>query len=98
MPSEETTTPTPTPSASPEFTAQPRPTGGVSWRDTFAALKHRNFRLFFIGQLVSLTGTWMQTTAQGWLVYQLTGWEGLLGLQGVVGAFIFISLSFFFVC
>jgi hypothetical protein len=37
--------------------------GGMSWRDTFAALKHRNFRLFFVGQLVSLIGTWMQSTA-----------------------------------
>jgi len=45
----------------------------VTWRDTFAALKHRNFKLFFIGQLVSLIGSWMQNTAQGWLVYQLTG-------------------------
>jgi hypothetical protein len=65
--------------------AQPRPTGSVSWRDTFAALKHRNFRLFFIGQLVSLTGTWLQTTAQGWLVYQLTGSKVLLGTVAAVG-------------
>jgi hypothetical protein len=57
----------------------------VSWRDTFAALKHRNFRLFFIGQLVSLIGTWMQTTAQGWLVYQLTGSKVLLGMVAAVG-------------
>src|ERR1035437_1426387 len=86
MPSEESTTLTPTPSASPEFTAHPRPTGKVSWRDTFAALKHRNFRLFFIGQLVSLTGTWMQGTAQGWLVYQLTGSKVLLGTVVAVGS------------
>jgi hypothetical protein len=65
MPSEKTIPPAPTAGAPPEFIAQPRPKGGVSWRDTFAALKHRNFRLFFIGQLVSLIGTWMQTTAQG---------------------------------
>jgi MFS family permease len=58
----------------------------VTWRDTFAALKHRNFRLFFIGQLVSLTGTWMQTTAQGWLVYQLTGSKILLGTVAAVGS------------
>lgn len=60
--------------------------GGVTWRDTFAALKHRNFRLFFVGQLVSLTGTWMQTTAQGWLVYQLTGSKVLLGTVAAVGS------------
>ncbi len=40
---------------------------------TFAALSVRNFRLFFIGQLISVSGTWMQSVAQGWLVLQLTG-------------------------
>ena len=59
--------------------------GGVSWRHTFAALKHRNFRLFFFGQLVSLIGTWMQTTAQGWLVYQFTGSKVLLGTVAAGG-------------
>ncbi|HMD90365.1 MAG TPA: MFS transporter [Anaerolineaceae bacterium] len=39
---------------------------------TFSALKHRNYRLWFTGQLVSLVGTWMQTTAQGYLIYQIT--------------------------
>ncbi len=39
---------------------------------TFKALQHRNYRLFWTGQLVSLTGTWMQSIAQGWLVYLLT--------------------------
>ncbi|HEY4487805.1 MAG TPA: MFS transporter [Candidatus Paceibacterota bacterium] len=42
-------------------------------RSTFAALAIRNYRLFFIGQGISLSGTWMQTIAQGWLVLQLTG-------------------------
>jgi MFS family permease len=37
------------------------------------ALRHRNYQLYFAGQLVSLTGTWMQATAQQWLVYRLTG-------------------------
>ena len=71
-----------------ETTGQPRRVvvGSVSWRDTFAALKHRNFRLFFVGQLVSLTGTWMQATAQGWLVYQLTGSKVLLGTVAAVGS------------
>lgn len=40
---------------------------------TFAALSVRNFRLFFIGQLISVSGTWMQSVAQGWLILQLTG-------------------------
>lgn len=39
---------------------------------TFQALRHRNYRLFFFGQLVSLVGTWMQWTAMMWLAYQLT--------------------------
>lgn len=41
-------------------------------RPAFGALRHRNFRLFLGGQFVSLSGTWMQTVAQGWLVLQLT--------------------------
>ena len=43
-------------------------------------MKHRNFQLFIIGQLISLIGTWMQTTAQQWLVYELTGSVALLGV------------------
>src|ERR1700690_1190476 len=46
---------------------------------TFRALRHRNFRLFIGGQVVSLVGTWMQTVAQSWLVYRLTHSELLLG-------------------
>jgi len=42
--------------------------------------RHRNYRLFFSGQLVSLMGTWMQSVAQGWLVYSLTHKASLLGL------------------
>ncbi len=49
------------------------------------ALRHRNFQLFFGGQLVSLVGTWMQTIAQSWLVYRLTDSALLLGLVGFVG-------------
>ncbi|MHB8334125.1 MAG: MFS transporter [Acidimicrobiales bacterium] len=40
---------------------------------TFAALRVRNFRLYFIGQLISTSGTWMQSVAQGWLLLQITG-------------------------
>jgi len=46
------------------------------------ALRHRNFQLFFAGQLISLIGTWMQTVAQSWLVYKLTGSGLLLGSVG----------------
>jgi MFS family permease len=48
----------------------------------FRALQHRNFQLFFGGQLTSLIGTWMQSTAQLWLVYKLTGSAALLGVFG----------------
>ena len=52
---------------------------------TFAAMKHYNYRLWFYGQMVSLMGTWMQSTAQGYLIYQLTGSPAYLGLVGFVG-------------
>ncbi|MFI5278977.1 MAG: MFS transporter [Gemmatimonadales bacterium] len=51
----------------------------------FAALRHRNFRLFYTGQTLSLIGTWMQTLAQGWLVLELTNsafWVGLVAFLG----------------
>jgi MFS family permease len=54
-------------------------TGGISWRKTFAAFRHRNYRLFFSGQLVSVIGTWMQQVAIGWLVYQLSNSAFTLG-------------------
>ncbi|MBI5671048.1 MAG: MFS transporter [Chloroflexi bacterium] len=48
--------------------------------NTLAALRYPNFRLYFIGQLVSLSGSWMQIIAQGWLVFQLTREELWLGI------------------
>jgi MFS family permease len=59
---------------------------GAESRGTFSALRYRNFRLFFFGQLISLTGTWMDITAEGWLVYKLTGSKLLLGVVGVAGS------------
>src|SRR5205807_3904366 len=53
---------------------------GVVSRRTFGSLRVRNYRLYFIGQLVSNTGTWMQTVAQSWLVLQLTDSGSALGL------------------
>ncbi len=49
---------------------------------TFAALRHPNYRLWFLGQLVSLVGTWMQITAQSFLVFQLTHSTAYLGYVG----------------
>jgi MFS family permease len=49
---------------------------------TLRALRHRNFQLFFSGQLISLVGTWMQSVAQSWLVYTMTKSSFLLGAVG----------------
>lgn len=50
--------------------------------DIFRALKHRNFRLFFMGQGISMVGTWMQAIASGWLAYRLTNSPLMLGVVG----------------
>jgi MFS family permease len=52
----------------------------------FRALRHRNYRLFFWGQLVSLIGTWMQQTAMSWFVYEITNSKFLLGLVSAIGS------------
>jgi len=52
----------------------------------FAALQHRNFQLYFGGQLISNAGTWMQVIAQGWLVYQISHSELSLGIVGFAAA------------
>jgi MFS family permease len=57
------------------------------WAITLRALRHRNFQLFFSGQLISLIGTWMQSVAQAWLVYRLTGSALLLGSVGFASQF-----------
>ncbi len=59
---------------------------------TFVALRHRNFRLFWFGQLISLIGTWMQSIGQAWLVLQITHSAWLLG---VVGALQFLPIMLF---
>lgn len=60
----------------------PRSAPGVSLSSRFRALDHRNFRLFWWGQMVSLVGTWMQSVAQGWLMHRLTSSAFMLGLLG----------------
>jgi MFS family permease len=59
----------------------------------FRALRNKNFRLFWFGQIVSLTGTWMQTVAQSWLVYKLTDSPFMLGLVNVVGLLPVVPIS-----
>jgi MFS family permease len=60
------------------------PIATTSRRDLFArslrALKNRNFRVFFVGEVISTVGSWMQMLAQGWLVLELTGSGGALGV------------------
>jgi MFS family permease len=65
--------------------AAPPPTQRSRFRDMVSSLRHRNFQLFFSGQLISLIGTWMQTIAQSWLVYRITGSSLLLGVVGFAG-------------
>jgi MFS family permease len=83
MPTEATPSPAP---------AAPAPLPG--WRRVFTALRHRNFRLFFWGQLISLIGTWMDKAAEGWLVYQLTGSKILLGVIAAAGTAPMLIFSF----
>jgi MFS family permease len=69
---------------------------GSRWQVAWRALRHRNFQLFFSGQLISLIGTWMQTVAQSWLVYRLTGSALLLGSVGFasqIPVFLFAPLG-----
>lgn len=72
-------------SESPEISVGER----VGWvqqlKGAFPALENRNYRLYFMGQMVSLIGTWLQTVAQGWLVYQLTESALYMGLVTALG-------------
>ena len=65
------------------------------WATTFRALRHRNFRLFWVGQLISLIGTWMQSLALQWLVYQLTGSPKAMGTVAALTALPVLVLSLF---
>ena len=76
---------------SPPTPAVPALTG---WRRVFTSLRHRNYRLFFWGQLISLIGTWMDKAAEGWLIYQLTGSKILLGVIAAAGTAPMLVFSF----
>ena len=60
----------------------PEPESRESFIVRFRSLRHRNFQLYWTGQLVSLVGTWMQSVAQGWLMHRLTSSPFMLGLLG----------------
>ena len=66
------------------------------WRFILRALRHRNYRLFFSGQSLSLIGTWMTRIATGWLVYRLTGSAWMLGFIAFLGqipAFVLVPFA-----
>jgi MFS family permease len=67
----------------------------TSLRSIFAALRHRNFRLFLTGQFISLCGTWMQVIAQGWLVLQLTDSAFAVGLVTALGSLPILLFSLY---
>ena len=69
----------------PATSSSPLPSGKGRIQALFRSLKHRNFQLFMSGQIISLVGTWMQTVAEAWLIYRLTGSSVLLGVLGFVG-------------
>lgn len=64
-------------------------------RTMFSALKIKNFRFYWLGMFISLVGTWIQTVAQSWLVFQLTHSAFLLGLVGFLGSIPVFLLSLF---
>lgn len=64
-------------------------------RRTFASLQHRNYRLFFFGQVTSVTGTWMQNVAAAWLVLELTGSPVAVGVLALCQFLPFTALGWF---
>jgi MFS family permease len=62
--------------------------------ETFASFRHRNYRLFFLGQTISLVGSWMQSVAQGWLVLMLSNSAFILGLAGALSTLPILLFSF----
>ena len=67
----------------------------LKWSHTFSAMRHRNFRIFFWGQLVSVIGIWMQITAQQWLVYRITGSQTSLGMVTFISCLPVLLFSLF---
>src|ERR1700690_2879098 len=76
-----------------QTTATPAPDALGRTAGMFRALRNRNFQLFFSGQIISLVGTWMQTVAEAWLIYRLTGSSVLLGVLGFVSQIPIFLLS-----
>jgi MFS family permease len=68
------------------FVAPAAPLNGASLNPFRVFFRHRNFRIFLIGQTMSLIGTWMQTMAEGWLALELTNSAFLVGLVAVANS------------
>ena len=66
--------------------------GRVRFTAAGRALRHRNFRFFFFGQLISVTGTWMQSLAQSWLMGTLVGWNHAVVYIGLLGVAQFLPV------
>ncbi len=67
------------------MSSEPDARAATPLRTIGRALRHRNYRLFFAGQGISLIGTWLTRVATSWLVYRLTGSALLLGVVGFAG-------------
>ncbi|MBX3666161.1 MAG: MFS transporter [Burkholderiales bacterium] len=65
----------------------------MDFKHTLRALRHRNYRLFFCGQTLSIIGNWVQQIAMAWLVYRLTGSAWLLGITGFAGQIAILVLA-----
>jgi MFS family permease len=65
----------------------------MAWPEAFRALQHRNFKLFFVGQMLNMSGTWMQRVAVAWLAYELSGSPLLLGYVGFASSAPAVVLS-----
>jgi MFS family permease len=85
-----------TPGGSAARTATLPRRGAIAARlQTFSALRHRNYRLYWFGMLVAVTGLQVQMVAQAWLVYDITGSTALLGLTGLMQAVPTLALTLF---
>jgi MFS family permease len=81
------------PLSSPNLPPAPLSARPSRWPQTFRSLRHRNYRLWFFGQGLSLIGTWMQTVAQQVLLYRLTGSAAALGLASFIGLIPLVPLA-----
>ncbi len=80
---------------SPEVSVGEVPGWLTKLRSSFPAFKSRNYQLYFVGQLISLVGTWLQIVAEGWLVFELTHSAYYVGLDAAAATVPTLFLSLF---